>query len=92
MRNRTIRYHVIKLTLRQKRIASLGKVCTSAYTSKKLRKVCSYSIHCSAGADHDLIGPRYCPSLEAKITRFGHKSSHTIWLEPEGYDSGLHGI
>jgi hypothetical protein len=38
---------------------------------------------------HSITGPRYCPSLEAKITRFGHKGSHTIWLEPEGYDSGV---
>lgn len=49
----------------------------------------SYSLSYSAIADHDVTGPRYCPSLEAKITRFGHKDSHTIWLEPEGYDSGV---
>lgn len=34
-------------------------------------------------------GPRYCPSLEAKILRFRHKDSHNIWLEPEGYDSNI---
>jgi tRNA uridine 5-carboxymethylaminomethyl modification enzyme len=32
------------------------------------------------------IGPRYCPSIEDKITRFAGKASHQIFLEPEGLD------
>ncbi|KAG8532037.1 uncharacterized protein KY384_003674 [Bacidia gigantensis] len=34
-------------------------------------------------------GPRYCPSIESKILRFGHRESHKVWLEPEGFDSDV---
>jgi tRNA uridine 5-carboxymethylaminomethyl modification enzyme len=41
------------------------------------------------GGDIQGQGPRYCPSIEDKIHRFGDRDGHQVFLEPEGLDSPL---
>ncbi len=41
------------------------------------------------GGDIEGQGPRYCPSIEDKIFRFGDRDGHQVFLEPEGLDSYL---
>lgn len=45
-------------------------------------------MHLSRHLKEEINGPRYCPSLEAKVLRFGGRS-HQVWLEPEGLNSNI---
>ena len=60
--------------------------CGITHTNEKTHEIIRNNLGRSAmyGGHIDGIGPRYCPSIEDKIVRFADKSSHQIFLEPEG--------
>lgn len=62
--------------------------CYITKTTEKTHKIIRNNIDKSAMYSGQIegVGPRYCPSIEDKITRFASKANHQIFLEPEGLD------
>lgn len=60
--------------------------CGITYTNENTHKVIQDNIMKSAVYSGSISGrgPRYCPSIEDKITRFADRNKHQIFLEPEG--------
>ncbi|GJN91511.1 hypothetical protein Rhopal_004534-T1 [Rhodotorula paludigena] len=63
--------------------------CYQTATNQASHAIVRDNIHKSVHVRETVKGPRYCPSIESKVLRFGEKLGHTVWLEPEGYDSDL---
>jgi tRNA uridine 5-carboxymethylaminomethyl modification enzyme len=62
--------------------------CHMTYTNVETHKIIEANKHLSAVYSGQIegTGPRYCPSIEDKVTRFADKDRHQIFLEPEGLD------
>lgn len=62
--------------------------CGVTRTTDATHKIIADNIHRSAMYSGQIegVGPRYCPSIEDKIVRFGERDGHQIFLEPEGLD------
>lgn len=62
--------------------------CGITRTTAATHKIIQDNIHRSAMYSGQIegVGPRYCPSIEDKIVRFGERDGHQIFLEPEGLD------
>ena len=62
--------------------------CGVTYTNANTHRIIAESITKSAVYSGAISGrgPRYCPSIEDKITRFAERDAHQIFLEPEGLD------
>ena len=62
--------------------------CGITYTTEATHRIIAERLSESAvyGGRISGRGPRYCPSIEDKVVRFADKTSHQIFLEPEGLD------
>jgi tRNA uridine 5-carboxymethylaminomethyl modification enzyme len=62
--------------------------CGVTYTNAETHRIIAENLGESAvyGGRAEGVGPRYCPSIEDKVVRFGDRDAHQIFLEPEGLD------
>ena len=63
--------------------------CWITYTNEKTHEILNRGLEFSPLYNGQIqsIGPRYCPSIETKIVTFADKTSHQLFLEPEGVHS-----
>ncbi len=64
--------------------------CYLVYTNQETHRLVRENLTRSPIASGFIggVGPRYCPSIEEKITRFPDKAAHQLFLEPEGFATG----
>jgi tRNA uridine 5-carboxymethylaminomethyl modification enzyme len=63
--------------------------CLIAWTDKALKDVILANLHRAPMYNGQItsVGPKYCPSIEDKVVRFGDRDRHQVFLEPEGLDT-----
>src|SRR5262252_8210926 len=65
--------------------------CAITRTTEATHRIIRANVHRSPMYSGQIQsrGPRYCPSIEDKIVRFGERDGHQIFLEPEGLDDPI---
>lgn len=64
-------------------------LCHVTHTNNATHDVVRANLDKTIHIRETVRGPRYCPSLEAKVVRFADKDQHIVWLEPEGFDNDV---
>ena len=78
----------VLLSFLSNRPAARQVPCHITHTNERTHEIIRQNITRSAMYSGNITGrgPRYCPSIEDKVSRFSDKPSHQIFLEPEGLD------
>jgi len=78
-------------SFRTKRVAhhDMQVPCYIAWTTRETHRIIRENVHRSPMYSGQIksIGPRYCPSIEDKIVKFPDKTTHQLFLEPEGLNT-----
>ena len=78
----------VPFSLMTDRIVNPQIECGITRTTSSTHELIRNNLHRSAMYSGSIegVGPRYCPSIEDKIVKFGDREGHQIFLEPEGLD------
>ncbi|HEY6970964.1 MAG TPA: tRNA uridine-5-carboxymethylaminomethyl(34) synthesis enzyme MnmG [Candidatus Angelobacter sp.] len=76
-------------SFRTRRISQKQVPCYVAFTTPETHRIIRENVHRSPMYSGQIksIGPRYCPSIEDKIVKFPDKTTHQLFLEPEGLNT-----
>src|SRR6266700_2517055 len=76
-------------SFRTKKITQKQVPCYIAFTTAETHRIIQENVHRSPMYSGQIksIGPRYCPSIEDKIVKFPDKTTHQLFLEPEGLNT-----
>src|SRR5690348_13131287 len=78
-------------SFRTRRVAHHDKQvpCYIAWTTPETQRIIRENVHRSPMYSGQIksIGPRYCPSIEDKVVKFPDKTTHQLFLEPEGLNT-----
>jgi len=76
-------------SFRTKKITQKQVPCYIAFTTTETHRIIAENVHRSPMYSGQIksIGPRYCPSIEDKIVKFPDKTTHQLFLEPEGLNT-----
>jgi tRNA uridine 5-carboxymethylaminomethyl modification enzyme len=77
------------ISFRTKKITQKQVPCYIAFTTAETHRIIAENVHRSPMYSGQIqsIGPRYCPSIEDKIVKFPDKTTHQLFLEPEGLNT-----